>query len=244
LTAHGIPIAPRTYYAWRVRGPSRRALWDVTVTELLAGYYQPDAAGRRRPESLYGAVKMWAHLHRQGVPVARCTIERLMRANGWRGIRRGRKVRTTIAGRHTAGDLVDRQFHAAAPNRLWVADFTYVPVSGGGFGYTAFVVDAYAGLIVGWQSGPTAGTGLVARAVADAVEYRARHGHPITGGAIHHSDAGTQGGFNWSSQHLDEEVLGWVVRRDGLGRRQVGHRCRRQVGQGFRRVSSVAGSGF
>ena len=67
------------------------------ITEVLASFYEPDEAGRRKPESLYGAVKMWAHLRRQGIEVARCTVERLMRVNGWAGVRRRKKVRTTIA---------------------------------------------------------------------------------------------------------------------------------------------------
>lgn len=97
LTEHGAPISPRTYYAWRSRPLSKRALWDITITEVLAGYYEPDADGERTPESLYGAVKMWAHLRREGIEVARCTVERLMRANGWRGVTRRKKVRTTVA---------------------------------------------------------------------------------------------------------------------------------------------------
>ena len=93
---------------------------------MLAGFYEPDAHGRRAPESLYGAEKMWAHLQREGVPVARCTVERLMRANGWRGVTRRKKVRTTIAdpSAERAPDLVDRQFRVAGPNVLLVADFT------------------------------------------------------------------------------------------------------------------------
>ena len=202
---YDVRVAPRTFYAWRGRGLSRRALWDTTITELLAGYYQPDTDSRRRPESLYGAVKMWAHLNRQGVPVARCTVERLMRANGWRGVRRDRRVRTTIstpAGR--AGDLVNRRFHAAAPNQLLVADFTYVPVTAGGFGYTAFVIDAYAGAIVGWQVAGRADTDLVTRALTDAVDTRRRQGHPIGVGAVHHSDAGTQYTSIAFGQHLTD----------------------------------------
>jgi transposase InsO family protein len=168
-------------------------LWDTTITELLAGYYQPDDAGRRRPESLYGAVKMWAHLRRQGVPVARCTVQRLMRANGWQGVRRDRRVRTTIsAPTGRVADLVERRFHAEAPNQLFVADFTYVPLSAGGFGYTAFVIDAYAGTIAGWQVAGRADAALVRAALADAVDTRRRHGQPIGVGAVHHSDAGTQ----------------------------------------------------
>jgi putative transposase len=193
LKVHNVQIAPRTFYAWCSRGPSRRALWDATLTELLASYYEPDEHGRRRPESLYGAVKMWAHLNRQGIPVARCTVERLMRANGWRGVRRDRRIRTTVrSGVARAADLVNRRFHAPAPNRLFVADFTYVPITSGGFAYVAFVIDAYAGTIVGWHVATHADHTLVSRALADARETRRRDGHPIRAGAVHHSDAGTQ----------------------------------------------------
>ena len=186
-------IAARTFYAWRSRGPSRRALWDTTITELLAGFYEPTGQGRRPPESLYGATKMWAHLQRQGIEVARCTVERLMRANGWRGVRRDRWVRTTVgADVARADDLVDRHFHAPAPNLLFVADFTYVPITSGGFAYTAFIIDAFAGDITGWHVSTRADAGLVSHALADALETRQREGHPVTAGAVHHSDAGTQ----------------------------------------------------
>ena len=85
LTEHGCQIAPRTYYAWARRAPSKRALWDTTITEVLAGYYEPDSDGRRPPESLYGSLKMWAHLNRTGIQVARCTVERLMASLGLQG---------------------------------------------------------------------------------------------------------------------------------------------------------------
>jgi putative transposase len=88
LTEHGVKIAPRTFHAWATRAPSKRSLWDATITEVLAGYYEPDEHGRRRPESLYGSLKMWAHLQREGIPVAKSTVERLMRLNGWQGVRR------------------------------------------------------------------------------------------------------------------------------------------------------------
>ena len=196
-------IAPRTFYAWSSRGPSRRAMWDTTITELLADFYEPDQHGRRRPESLYGAVKMWAHLRRQGVPVARCTVERLMRAHGWRGVRRDRRVRTTIAGPEArAVDLVKRHFHAAAPNQLFVADFTYVPITSGGFAYTAFIIDAYAGDIPGWHVASHADAALVGHALAHALETRRREGHPVTPGAVHHSDAGVQYTSIAFGQHL------------------------------------------
>jgi putative transposase len=191
LKIHNLQIAPETYYAWCRRGPSRRALWEMTVTEILAGIYEPGPDGRRRPESLYGATKMWAHLNRQHIPVARCTVERLMRRHGWRGVRRDRRVRTTVPGTAAkAPDLVNRQFQATAPNQLLVADFTYVPIIGK-FVYTAFVIDTFADTIVGWQVAARATAPMVGRALADAVETRTRQGHPFTN-AVHHSDAGTQ----------------------------------------------------
>ena len=189
LTVHGVQIAPRTYWAHRATAPSKRALWDTTITEILAGYYEPGSDGKRPPECLYGSLKMWAHLQREGIPVARCTVERIMRASGWRGVTRARRIpRTTepdpAAAR--APDLVGRQWQVSAPNMLVVADFTYVPMTCG-FGYTAFVVDAYAGLIPGWECSLTKDTGFVERALRYAAEFRLRQGHPFND-AIHHSD--------------------------------------------------------
>jgi transposase InsO family protein len=159
----------------------------MVVTELLAGYYEPDERGRRRPESLYGSLKMWAHLRRQGVPVARCTVERLMRQHGWRGATRAKKMRTTVAdpAAARAPDLVNRCFTAARPDALWVADFTYVPMTAGRFGYTAFVVDAFAGLIPGWQCSMTKHASFVEAAIRQAAARRRRQGHPLRG-TVHH----------------------------------------------------------
>ena len=170
LSAQGIAIAPRTYWARRSRPPSRRALQDEALTEILAGIYEPGPDGRRPPECLYGSLKMWEHLRRQGVTVARCTVERLMRAHRWRGVTRGRTVRTTIPdpGHHRAPDLVKRHFKAARPGQLHVADFTYVPLDGGGFGYTALVVDAFAGLIPRWECSLSKQTAFVERAIRQA----------------------------------------------------------------------------
>ena len=186
FSGHGWKIAPRTYYAWQSRSPSKRALWDMTITEILAGYYEPDEDGRRRPESLYGSLKMWAHLRREGIQVARCTIERLMGANGWQGVTRTKKVRTTIAdpADKRAPDLVDRQFKTKAPNQLVVADFTYVPMTGGWHAYTAFVVDAYADTIVGWECSETKETRFVesvnpsGHRLAGTAGHTDRRGHP------------------------------------------------------------------
>ena len=189
-----MPIAPRTYWARRSRPPSRRAVTDAALTEILAGICEPDERGRRKPESLYGSLKMWEHLNRQGVTVARCTVERLMRAHGWRGVTRARTVRTTTpdAAHTRAPDLVKRNFKASAPGQLHVADFTYVPLDGGGFGYTALVIDAFAGLIGGWECSLSKETAFVERAIRQATALRARQGHPISGAAIHHSDAGSR----------------------------------------------------
>lgn len=126
LSLHGIAIAPRTYWARRAAAPGKRELGDTAVTEILSGIYEPDEHGRRPPESLYGTVKMWAWLNRQGIPVAKSTVERLKSAHGWRGVTRGRKVRTTVPdpAAARAPDLVRRRFKAARPGQLHVADFT------------------------------------------------------------------------------------------------------------------------
>lgn len=147
---------------------------------------------------------MWAHLQRQGVPVARCTVERLMRANRWRGAMRARTVRTTVAdpAAQRAPDLVNRQFHADRPDALWVADFTYVPTTSG-FGYTAFVIDAFAGLIPGWACSLSKHARLVTSAIRQAAGRRARQGHRLAGETIHHSDAGWQ----YTSVRLGETLL-------------------------------------
>jgi putative transposase len=204
LSVHGVAIAPRTYWARHSAAPGKRALWDMAVIEILAGIYEPDENGRRPPESLYGTVKMWAYLRRQGIPVAKCTVERLKRAHAWQGVTRGRRVRTTVPdpAAARAPDLVGRQFKAARPGQLHVADFTYVPLASGRFAYTAFVIDAYAGLIPGWECSVSKRTAFVESAIRQAAEYRARQGRPITGNAIHHSDAGSQ----YTSVHFTETL--------------------------------------
>jgi putative transposase len=204
LSAHGIQIAPRTYWARLASGPSKRALWDMTVTEILAGIYEPDAGGRP-PESMYGTVKMWGYLQRHGIEVAKCTVERLKRERGWRGVTRARRPpRTTVAdpAAMRAPDLVRRQFRASRPGELVVADFTYVPMGTGRFGYTAFVIDAFAGLIPGWECWLNKKTAFVEAAIRQAAAFRARQGHPFTGKEIHHSDAG-----EYTSIHFTDTLM-------------------------------------
>jgi transposase InsO family protein len=117
-----------------------------------------------------------------------------MRAGGWRGTTRARTDRTTVPrpGDQRAPDLVNRQFAAAAPDLLHVADFTYVPMDGGGFGYTALVIDAFAGLVTGWECSLSKETAFVERAIRQAAALRRRQGRPLRGDTIHHSDAGSQ----------------------------------------------------
>ena len=142
------------FHAWAVRAPSKRALWDATDHRVLAGYYEPDERGHRGPESLYGWREVWAHLQREGVPVAKSTVERLMRRNGSPGVRRQKSVRTTIADPTAARPPVWLIAGSVSPHPigcLWPTSPSCKLVTGV-FVYVAFVIDAYAGTIVGWES--------------------------------------------------------------------------------------------
>ncbi len=155
LTGSGRQIAPGTYYAAVKRPPPARAVW---VAQILAEI----ARMRADHEAVHGARKTWLELNRRGIPVARCTVERVMRENGLRGARRGRMVRTTIAGKgpghERAADLLNRDFTAPALDRRWVADFTHVATLAGTV-YVAFVADVFSRLFAGgWppgRSGPS-----------------------------------------------------------------------------------------
>ena len=205
LSVHGIQIAPRTYWAYLSHAPSKRELWDAAVTEIMAGIYERGENGRRPPESMYGTLKMWEYLQCQGVPVAKCTVGRLKNDNGWHGRTRGRRVRTTIPdpAASRAPDLVNRQFRAQRPGQLHVADFTYVPLVTGRFCYTAFVIDAFAGLIPGWECSMSKETDFIDSALRQAMDYRKRKGQVLSSGAIHHSDAGSQ----YTSIHFTQTLM-------------------------------------
>ena len=139
---------------------------------------------------VYGADKVWRQLAREGVPVARCTVERLMRRQGLRGVMRGSVVRTTTSdSRATCPlDRVNRQFRAERPNQLWVSDFTYVS-TWQGWQYVAFVIDVYARRIVGWRQSSSMRTDFV----LDALEQALYDRQPERADAlIHHSDRGSQ----------------------------------------------------
>ena len=139
---------------------------------------------------VYGADKIWRQLAREGMTVARCTVERLMRRQGLRGVTRGKVVRTTISDNNAPcpRDLVNRQFRAERPNQLWVSDFTYVSTWQGWL-YVAFVIDVFARRIVGWRVSPSMRTDFVLDALEQALYAR----QPERDSAlIHHSDRGSQ----------------------------------------------------
>jgi putative transposase len=188
LSEHGCKIAPSTYYEARAatRTPPARlvraeALKDDVIRVHAANY------------GVYGARKVWLALNREGIAVARCTVERLMRELGLIGARRGKKVRTTVADPAAArpADLVGRQFAVLAPDRLWVADYTYV-ATWSGMVYVAFVIDAYARRILGWRVATSMHTELVLDALEQAIWTRAREGRIDLRGLVSHSDAGSQ----------------------------------------------------
>ncbi len=187
LHEHGVTIAPSTYYDARTREPSRRALRDQEVTDLIA------TARTNRFTARFGARKMWLHLRRQGHDVARCTIERLMTRHGWQGALRGRRVRTTLPDpAHTRPlDLVKRDFTATAPNRLWVADFTYVTTWSGTV-YVAFIIDVFSRMIVGWRAATQMTTSLVLDTLEHAIWARRQTGVGDLSGLVHHTDAASQ----------------------------------------------------
>ncbi len=154
---------------------------------------------------VYGARKIWRELNRQGLAVARCTVERLMRELGIQGAVRGKRVITTIPGGQAerAPDLVDRDFVAGAPNRCWVADFTHVKTFAGVV-YVAFVVDTFSRRIVGWSAATVKETVFVLDALEMAIWQRDRDQRPIQPGElIHHSDAGSQYSSFRLAEHLD-----------------------------------------
>jgi putative transposase len=183
-----LPIAPSTYFAAkaRERDPQRqpeRTRRDVQWREEIRRIW--DANFR-----VYGARKVWKQLRRDGLPVARCTVERLMRSLGLRGATRGAGVVTTIPAKDGACplDRVQRRFAATEPNRLWVADFTYV-ATWRGFVYVAFVIDVFSRRIVGWRAASSPRTDLALDALEQALYDRSRQG---LDGLIHHSDRGRQ----------------------------------------------------
>ena len=183
-----LPIAPSTYYDTlakrtdvdRLSGRARRdARLKIEISRVFDANYR-----------VYGVRKVWRQLRREGFDVARCTVARLMKTMGLQGVIRGKHVRTTVSDKAVPCplDQVNRQFHAPAPNRLWVSDFTYVS-TWTGMVYVAFVIDVYARFIVGWRVSRTAHAGFVLDALEQALHDRKPVGKD---GLVHHSDRGSQ----------------------------------------------------
>ena len=185
LTEAGTQIAPSTYYAAKTRPPSARTVSDAATTALIERVHAENYG-------VYGVRKIHAELHRQGHWVARCTVARLMRKVGLRGISRAKGPRTTIPGTgpDTRPDLVQRAFTATAPDQLWVADITYCRTFAG-WVYAAFVIDVFSRRVVGWQLAKNLRTDLALDALEMGLWARRREGRS-TAGMVHHSDKGVQ----------------------------------------------------
>lgn len=189
LTELGAKIAPATYYEHRARKPTVREVRDEDLKPRIAAIHASNYG-------VFGARKVWLTLNRERPaeepPIARCTVERLMGDLGLAGAVRGKVKRTTISDPKAAKplDLVDRNFAPLAPDRLWVADFTYCS-TWSGWCYTAFVIDAYARRILGWSVATTMTSQLVVDAVEQAIWTRGREGKDLAGLIAHH-DHGVQ----------------------------------------------------
>ena len=185
LSQHGLPIAPSTYYEHVAKQPTGRDRRDAMLINEIRRVHADNYG-------VYGARKVWLALNRESVPGARCTVERLMRQEGLAGAVRGKVKRTTIADPTAprARDLVRRHFAPAAPDRLWVADITYVS-TWSGWVYVAFVVDAFARRIIGWRCGSSMSTQLVLDALEQAVWTRQREGRSLDS-VVAHTDRGSQ----------------------------------------------------
>jgi putative transposase len=177
-----LPIAPSTYYAASRRPASARAVRDAKLKGEIARVHEDNFG-------VYGARKVWRQLHREGIGVARCTVERLMGELHLQGVRRGKTRRTTTPDQAAPrpADLVDRDFSAARPNQLRVADLTYV-ATWAGFVYVAFVIDAFSRFVVGWQASRALRTDLA----LDALEMAIWRRQARLDGLVHHSDRGGQ----------------------------------------------------
>lgn len=163
------PIAPSTYYAAHSRPPSARSRRDEELTEKIRRIHTDNYG-------VYGARKVHAALVREGHEVARCTVERLMRQVGLRGVIRAKSPRTTRPAPETdrPADLVERQFTATAPNQLWVADITYIKTFSG-WVYAAFVIDVFSRMVVGWQVATSLYTDLALDALEMAIWRQPAH---------------------------------------------------------------------
>jgi putative transposase len=198
-------IAPSTYHAAKKRPPSARAVRDAELRPQILRVREQNLA-------VYGADKVWDQLNKDGVRVARCTVERLMADMGLQGCRRRRVfIRTTVGDDRLdqPADLVERQFRAPAPNRLWAADLTYVKTHSGWM-YVAFIIDVFSRMVVGWQPSRSLRSDLAIDALEMAVFNRRRTGADLSN-LIHHSDRGVQYlSVRYSERLADNDIVASV----------------------------------
>jgi putative transposase len=210
-------IAARTYRAWKSphRRVAPRTLGDAAVVDAVRdlAWATDERTGLRKltPEGLYGRRKMTALIRRRRFPDASAgSVDRAMRTLGLSGVRRDKGVRTTIRAKDgkRAGDLLDRDFTAQAPNLVWVTDFTYVRTWSPAWVYVAFIVDVFSQRIVAWHASTSKQVDLVMTPLRMAIWQRDHDGHPVEPAElIHHSDAGSQYTSIRLTEHLDLEGI-------------------------------------
>jgi len=208
LREHGIGIAPNTYHVANKRPPSPRSVRDAELRIEIQRVFDENLF-------VYGADKIWTQLNRENIRVARCTVERLMRQLGLSGVRRGKSFTVTTTGDDCLvrpPDLVDRDFKAPAPNRLWVADLTYVKTFSG-WVYVAFILDVFSRMVVGWQASRSLRSDLAIDALEMAIWNRQRCGNDLDG-LVHHSDRGVQYlSINYSERLAENDIVASVGSR-------------------------------
>ena len=205
LTEHGCKIAPNTYWVARKRVPSARAVRDAELVVEIRRVYEENLF-------VYGADKIWTQLNREEITVGRGRVERLMRREGISGARRGKAFKVTTRSderQQRPNDLVARQFKAPAPNRLWVADLTYVKTHTG-WVYVAFIIDVHSRFVVGWQASRSLRSDLAIDALEMAVFNRRRAGADMSE-LVHHSDRGVQYlSVRYSERLAENEIVASV----------------------------------
>jgi HTH-like domain/Integrase core domain len=207
LACRVLGVSRPGFHAWQRRPPSDRELNDAWLTEQIREIY-------RASRENYGASRVHRELREQGIRVGRKRVERLMRAAGLSGYVGCRKGKTTIRvpGVRPAEDLVDRNFVAAAPNLLWMSDIKEIPTWEGKL-YLATTLDCFSRKAVGWSIRDD----MRADLVVDALEMAVSRRRPEAGGLVFHSDQGSQGEFDWSSQHLSGRCCDGQTARVGFG---------------------------
>lgn len=229
-----LQVAPSSYYAHKTRPPSARSRRDALLVPILVALWTANFKA-------YGVRKLWRAARRAGHDLGRDQVGRLMHIAGIEGVRRDKKIRTTKrceTKERRALDLVKRHFFADRPNALWVSDLTYVPTLSG-VAYVCFITDAFSRMIVGWRVACHMRTDMVLESLQMA---RWKRGTQLEG-LIAHSDAGSQTGLNWSSQHLDDGGDAWVFGNDSELFGCIGDRSPHRGGRQLRGVATGSHSG-